>query len=110
MEIAVHIYRLKALKVPGQKETVNTTQRIFLPQEKPFLHKASPQVLEAGPPEGQLRAQPSGHSIFQRTLIKGLLSSRCAPGARATAEGKTARPYPQAAYILGGGKAKRKTN
>lgn len=70
MEIAVHIYRLKALKVPGQKETVNTTQRIFLPQEKPFLHKASPQVLEADPPKVSSEHNQVDTQSFKEYLSK----------------------------------------
>lgn len=53
--------------------------------------KKGKKVLETGLPEGHVRAQPSGHSIFQRTFIKHLLSFRCVPGTRATAERKTSK-------------------
>ena len=74
-----------------KKKMVNNKQRIFFSQRETFLHKASQQVLEAGPLEGQLQAHPSGHSIFQRTFIKDLLGFRYVPGARARAEGKTSK-------------------
>lgn len=74
LEITIHICKLKLRKVPRWEKK-----------------KKGKKVLETGLPEGHVRAQPSGHSIFQRTFIKHLLSFRCVPGTRATAERKTSK-------------------
>lgn len=73
-------------KSTDQKEMVYNKQRIFFVQREAFLHKTSQQVLEAGPPEGQLQAQPSGSLfIVSKKIYQVLLSF----GLQGNSRGKT---------------------
>lgn len=59
-------------------------------QRETFLHMTSPQVLKAGPLEGQLQAQTKWTFILPKNIYQRL-SAWYVPGSKATTEGETGK-------------------